>query len=563
VDLGPDAMTGLNLTAAISPDGRRLVFPARAPNGKQQLATRLLDQTQATLLPGTEDGRDAFFSPDSQWVGFFADGKLKKIFVQGGASVTLCDAPFDYGGSWGEDGTIIAALNQTAGLSKVPAAGGRPQPFTRLGKGAVSHRWPQILPGGQTVLFTASPTVVGMENASVDAISLKSGVTKTLLAEGYLGRYLTATNGTRGYLVYLHQGVLLGVGFDPARLELQGTPVPLLEDVGASPIQGGGQFDVSWTGTLVYLAGQGAAQTWPVVWLDSSGKMQPLIAATSAYSTPRFSPDGRRLALVMNTSSSSDIYVYELERGTMTRLTFGGLSQLPVWTPDGKHIVFASSANGLGIGWIRSDGSGEPQRLLTTQNNIVPWSVSPDGRHLAYFETNPETANDIWTVTLDTSDADHPKPGKPEPFLATPSNEYVPMFSPDGRWIAYRSNESGNSEIYVRPFPRGRGGKWQISAGGGLYAIWSNNGRELFYETADYRIMMVDYTANGDSFVPAKPRLWSEKQILYTGTSNLALAPDGKRFAVFPMPEAAGPEKGSVHVTFLENFFDELRRRIQ
>jgi len=265
----------------------------------------------------------------------------------------------------------------------------------------------------------------------------------------------------------------------------------------------------------------------------------------------------------MNTSSSSDIYVYELERGTMTRLTFGGLSQLPVWTPDGKHIVFASSANGLGIGWIRSDGSGEPQRLLTTQNNIVPWSVSPDGRHLAYFETNPETANDIWTVTLDTSDADHPKPGKPEPFLATPSNEYVPMFSPDGRWIAYRSNESGNSEIYVRPFPRGRGGKWQISAGGGLYAIWSNNGRELFYETADYRIMMVDYTANGDSFVPAKPRLWSEKQILYTGTSNLALAPDGKRFAVFPMPEAAGPEKGSVHVTFLENFFDELRRRIQ
>ena len=285
VDLGPDAMTGLNLTAAISPDGRRLVFPARGPDGKQQLATRLLDQAQATLLPGTENGRDPFFSPDSQWVGFFADGKLKKISVQGGAPVTLCDAPSDFGASWGEDGTIIAALNSVSGLSRVPAAGGTPQPLTRLGKGEVTHRWPQILPGGQAILFTASPDQPGMENASVEAMSLKSGVTKTLVAEGYFGRYLPA-NGTRGYLVYLHQGVLFGAAFDPDRLEVQGTPVPLLEDVAASPIQGGGQFDFSGApsghGTLVYLAGKGAAQTWPVVWLDSSGKMQPLIATPGA-----------------------------------------------------------------------------------------------------------------------------------------------------------------------------------------------------------------------------------------------------------------------------------------
>jgi serine/threonine-protein kinase len=565
VDLGPGAMTGLNLTVAISPDGRRLVFPARGPNGKQQLATRLLDQAQAILLPGTENGRDAFFSPDNQWVGFFADGKLKKISVQGGAPVTLCDAAFDYGGSWGEDGTIIAALNQTAGLSQVPAAGGRPQPLTKLGKGASSHRWPQILPGGQTVLFTASPTVIGMENASVEATSFNSGVTKTLVAEGYLGRYLPA-NGTRGYLVYLHQGVLMAAGLDPTRLELQSTPVPLLEDVGASPIQGGGQFDVSWApsghGTLVYLAGKGATQTWPVMWLDSSGKMQPLVASLGAYTVPRFSPDGRRLALLMSTSSGTDVYVYELERETMTQLTFGGHAGNPTWTPDGKHIVFSSSANGSGIDWIRSDGSGEPERLLAAQNNIVPWSFSPDGRRLAYFETNPETANDISTISLDTSDPDHPKPGKPELFLGTPSNELVPMFSPDGRWIADRSNESGNSEIYVRPFPAGRGGKWQISTGGGLYPIWSNNGRELFYETADNRIMVMDYTVNGDSFVPGKPRLWSEKQIFYPSSSNLALAPDGKRFAVFPMPEGAGPEKGSVHVTFVLNFFDELLRKV-
>jgi Tol biopolymer transport system component/predicted Ser/Thr protein kinase len=567
VDLGPDAMTGLNLTAAVSPDGRRLVFPARGPNGIQQLATRVLDQAQATLLPGTENGINPFFSPDSQWVGFFADSKLKKISVQGGAPVTLCDAPFDYGASWGEDGTIIATLNRLSGLSRVPAAGGSPQQLTRLRKGEVAHRWPQVLPGEQAILFTAFPTTVAVENASVEATSLKSGVTKTLVAGGYFGRYLPA-KGTHGYLVYLHQGVLFGVAFDPVRFELQSTPVPLLEDVAASPLEGGGQFDFSEAppghGTLVYLAGKGTAQTWPVVWLDSSGKMQPLIATPGAYSSLHFSPDGRRLAVLMNTSSGTDLYVYELERETMTRLTFGGHAQNPVWTPDGKHIAFQSTANGFEIQWVRSDGSGEPQRLLTTQNSnsVSTWSFSPDGQRLAYQENNPETGYDLSTLPLDTSDPDHPKPGKPEPFLATPSDENVPMFSPDGRWIAYRSNESGTLEIYVRPFPAGRGGKWQISARGGLYPIWSNDGRELFYETTNNRIMVVDYTVNGDSFVPGKPRLWSEKQIFYPGSWNLALAPDGKRFAVFPTPEAAGSEKGSVHVTFLQNFLDELQRRI-
>ena len=565
VDLGPDAMTGLSLTAAISPDGRRLVFPARAPDGKQQLATRLLDQAQPTLLSGTANGRDPFFSPDSQWVGFFADSKLKKVSVQGGAPVTLCDAPFGYGASWGEDGTVFAALSGLSNISRVPAAGGTPQLLTKLGKDEVTHRWPQILPGGQEILFTTATSGTGMETASVKAMSLKSGAGKTLVEQGYFGRYLPE-NGTRGYLVYLHQGVLFGAAFDPNRLEVQGTPVPLLEDVAANPLGGGGQFDFSGTpsghGTLVYLAGKGAAQTWPVVWLDSSGKMQPLIPTPSPYVFPRFSPDGRRLALAMSSISGYDIYVYDLQRQAMTRLTNDGRSRVPVWTPDGKYIVFRSSVSGFGIWWIRSDGSGEPQQLLAAQNARVPWSFSPDGRRLAGSETSPEGGYDLWTVSLDTSDPDHLKAGNPEPFLRTPANENVPMFSPDGRWIAYRSDESRMDEIYVRPFPGGQGGKWQISTGGGLYAMWSNNGRELFYETADHRIMVVDYTVSGDSFVPGKPRLWSETQIFYSGVSNLALAPDGKRFAVFPMPEAAGPDRGSVHVTFLQNFLDELRRQI-
>ena len=560
VDLGPEAMTGRNLTAVISPDGRRLVFPVRGPKGKQQLATQLLDQTEATLLPGTENGEDPFFSPDGQWVGFVADGKLEKTSLQGGAPMALWPAQPGLGASWGEDGNIVMPYYGLAQLFRLPAAGGRMEPLTKLDKGEVTHRWPQVLPGGQAILFTAAPNAIGMESGNVEAMSLKSGVTKTLVAGAYFGRYLPG-NGTRSYLLYLHQGVLYGAAFDPGRLEIQGTPVQLLGDVAANPFDGGGQFDFSAApsghGTLVYLAGKGAAgQTWPVVWLDSSGKMQPLITTPGAYMMPRFSPDGRRLALAMNTASGPDIYSYDLQRDTMTRLTVGGRAQLPVWTPDGKHLAFLGSSGGIGIVWMRSDGSGEAEVLLETRGKVFPWSFSPDGRHLAYHEQVGSAPYEIWTVTLDTSDPDHPKAGKPEQFM----HGLVPTFSPDGRWIAYRS--TARAEIHVRPFPAGRGGNWQISTGGGLYAFWSNNGRELFYETPDYHIMVVDYTVNGDSFLPGKPRLWSEKQIFFNIGSNLALAPDGKRFAVFPMPEAAEPEKGSVHVIFLQNFLDELRRQI-
>jgi Tol biopolymer transport system component len=288
--------------------------------------------------------------------------------------------------------------------------------------------------------------------------------------------------------------------------------------------------------------------------------MQPLFRAPGAYFYPRLSPDGRKLAF---TDDGADIFVHDLERGTNTRLTFTGHASVPVWTPDGKHILFRSVSNDQSLDWVRSDGAGDPQRLLGSQNYLNAWSFSPDGRRLAYMERNPETGIDLWMLPLDITDPDHPKPGKPEPFLRTPADELVPRFSPDGRWIAYRSNESGSNEIYVRPYPAGGGGKWQISSSAGLYPLWANNGRELYYETEDGRIMVVDYTVDGGSFVPGKPRLWSEKQLFYAGTSNLDLAPDGKRFAVVTLPDTpAVGEKGSVHVTMLLNFFDEVKRRI-
>ena len=308
-----------------------------------------------------------------------------------------------------------------------------------------------MLPGGGAVLFTDSPINVGQDNANIEAISLKSGQVKIVQRGGYYGRYLPS-----GHLVYMHQGALFGVKFDPARLEVRGGPISLLEDVAANAASGGGQFDFSSTGTFVYVAGKSAAQLWQVAWMDASGKTQPLLARPGTYRGPRLSPDGRKLAF---NGEGPDIYVHDLERDTTARLTSTGHANVFLWAPDGKHIVFSSIGNSLNFLWIRSEGAGEPQRVLESSNLVLPGSFSPDGERLAYSETNPETGFDLWTLPLDLTDPDHPKPGKPEPFLRTPADERVPRFSPDGRWIAFRSNESGNNEIYVRPFPAGTGGR--------------------------------------------------------------------------------------------------------
>src|SRR5262249_37289933 len=492
-DLGPGSIEGPNLSVAISPDGTRLIYSVRGVDGTQRLATRLLEQSQATVLPGTENSKDPFFSADGEWVGFFASGLLKKISVHGGAPVTLCDAPFGWGAAWGEDGQIVVSRLQLGPLSRVSAGGGAPQRLTKVLNGELTHRWPQILPGGQTLIFTTAPNVFRMDGAAIESMSLKTGARKTLLRGGYHARYLPT-----GHLVYVNQGVLFGVAFDLDKLEVRGTPVPLIEDVAGNSSSGGGQFDFSRTGTLVYLPGKGKTPSWTVAWLDSSGKVEPLMKTPAAYYIPRLSPDGQRLAIQMTSPASADLYVYDWQRDSMTRLTFKGLGLASVWSPDGKYLAYQSTApDGYAIHWIRSDGGGEPQVLLESPNTMVPWSISPDGRRLAYHEGFQDTGYDVMTVSLDLSDPAHPKAGKPEVFVRTPADELVPAFSHDGRWLSYRSTESGITEIYVRSFP-GPGGKWQISTGGGLYSFWSRNGRELFYENTDYQIMVVDFTANGD-----------------------------------------------------------------
>jgi Tol biopolymer transport system component len=360
-----------------------------------------------------------------------------------------------------------------------------------------------------------------------------------------------------GYLVYIREGTVFAAPFDPVRLELRGAALPLLEDVASSSGLGIGRFAFSATGTFVYSAGTGTGQGWAVVWLNNRGTTEPLLAKPGAYDTPRLSPDGQRLALQVTTGRSRDLYVYDLPRDTLSRLTFtGGAS--PVWAPDGKHLVF-STRNSLW--WIRTDGSGEPQLLLEGKTPLNAYSFSPDSRHLAYFVTSADTQNDIWTVSVDMADSEHPKLGPPEVFLKTMFTELEPAFSPDGRWIAYRSNESGTVELYVRPFHGAA--KWQISSGGVMHPRWSPAGRQLFYETLDGHIMVADYSVQGDAFVASRPRLWTETRILApSGAYNLDVAPDGQRFVVFPEPDVTAADKGPVHVTFLINFFDELRRRM-
>ncbi len=357
VDLGPDAVAGQSTSAVISPDGSRLIFPAKSPDGKQVLATRLLNETKPTMLSGTENGRDPFFSPDGKWIGFFADGKMKKTSVQGGAPLVLCDANDGQGADWADNGKIIVALNLPGVLSLVPAEGGTPQSITKR-QGLFSHHWPQALPGNEAVLFTLY-SGTGYEDASIASVSLKTGEIKILLRGGYFGRYLPTGNAA-GYLVYVHEGTLFGAPFDPARLELRGRAVPLLEDLVGAPNSGAGQFSFtgvsSGAGTFVYRTGKALSQTWPVSWLDSSGKTQPLIIPPGLYAAPRFSPDGQQLVLA---HVGRGLYVYDLRRDTMSRLR----------PPEGNSVRYGAPTESISSAGPPSGSAGcaltEPARRST------------------------------------------------------------------------------------------------------------------------------------------------------------------------------------------------------
>jgi Tol biopolymer transport system component len=548
---------------ALSSDGTTLAFVGADGPSPTHLFIRRLDQLQATMLSSTEGASSPFFSPDGQWVAFFGGGKLKKVAVSGGAAVTLCDAPNGRGGSWADDGSIVFQPESTPGnsLMRVSAAGGTPSPLIHLADGEAMQRWPQMLPGSKAVLYTSLGTGGSVfEAGQIVVQKLPDGPRSVLVKSAYFGRYARS-----GHVLYVQQGTLFAAPFDVDRLELTGAGVPSVEALLSANSNGSAQFSISDSGTLVHVSGATVSNAAPIDWVDASGKTTPLRTTVSDWSSPSFSPDGTRLAVDISDGTQADIWVYDWARDTLSRLTFDKADDVrPSWTPDGRRIVFASKRGEKAeqnLYWQRADGTGEVQKLTDGPNAKYGASFHPSGRYLAYTEQRPGTSSDVMILPIEGDEATGWKPGKATAFLSAPYQEASPEFSPDGRWIAYISNESGRNEIYVRPFP-GPGGKWQISNGDADDANWSRTKHELlFVSAADLRIMRAPYIIEGDSFRAEKPQLWSDAIITARPrppSRDIDLHPDGQRFAVAAGARTPNAKLDKVVLTF--NFFDELKR---
>ena len=526
---------------AISPDGMRLVYATGPSTLTTQLYVRAMDGLEARPIPGTEGGSDPFFSPDGQWIGFADGGKLMKVSLNGGAPVSLADVSVGQfnGASWGSQGMIAFVPFTGVPLQQVSDVGGNPQPLTRLEKGEVGQGTPDFLPGGQGVLFAV--TISGGPTKVV-AQSLTTGARRDLIQSGSQPLYAPS-----GHLVYAQGANLMAAPFDPQRLTLTGAAVPVMGGVLLAGRRV--QYDFSSTGSLIYVPESVQAVQSKLVWVDRKGTAQPLPAPAHNYVFPKVSPDGKRVATGVE-DADSQIWLYDLSRDTLSRLTFeGGANVDPLWTPDGKRVVFKGSGNRLF--WQPADGSGAAEALTKSElsGNNVPGSWTPDGQVLVFMEINPNTGYDIYTLSL--------KDSKPQPFVRTPSIETAPRFSPDGHFIAYASDESGRLEIYVRPYP-GPGGKWQVSTEGGSEPVWNPKGRELFYRTGE-KMMAVDVTAEG-TFSAGKPKVLFEGSYVPTPRSfpDYDVSPDGQRFLMLKATEQAAPAQ----INVVLNWFEELKQKV-
>lgn len=547
VDLGEgaaiNALRGASI--ALSPDGSRLVFVTGQQILKSQLAMRRLDEPKEVLLAGTEGGEAPFFSPDGKSLAFFADGKLKKMDVNGTAPITLCDAPSPREGSWGEDDNIVFAATNQGGLSRVASTGGTPRIIVELDRqrGDSTYRYPQVLPGAHAVLFMSGGNTVG--DGAIEVQSLETGKRKTLVQTGAYGRYLPS-----GHLVYMHAGTLFAVPMDVSALQLTGQPAPIIEDVSFHDATGTAGFTFSQSGTFVYVAAGRENQMRPIVVIDEKGKHEELLVPKGRYSRPRPSPDGTRVAVAIKDGPTAHIWIYEFGNQRFSRFALqNGNSNFPIWTPDGKYLIFSSDMPnpGPGIYWMRSDGSGAPQRLVEGMD-LVPSSFSAAAGRLVYEAQGPNAS--LYTLPLNWRDEAFAKPGIPEP--SSDRSEGTPAaLSPDGKWFAYASGRSGIPDVFVRPFLKG-GGLWQISTGGSM-PVWSPKTRELFYQAKpDSRLMVTRYSVAGDSFSAERPHVWSE-----TLVESFDVMPDGRRIVAFP-----AIQKESTHAIFLLNYMADLRRRL-
>jgi serine/threonine-protein kinase len=526
-----------NVALALASDGSRLALVVRH-GGTTRIVLRDMDSLEMQPLPGTEGAINPFFSPDSRWVAFFADDMLKKVPVEGGAPQVL--VPVQWGqGDWGEDGSIIYNPTYASGLWRIPASGGTAEELTSpdSSKGILGHWWPQVLPGSRAILYTVFQTPV--ENARIAVFSLATGEQKILVEKGSFARYVAS-----GHIVFVRGDKLLAAPFDLARLELTGAPVAVLENLPLDSTGGNSQFGISNDGMLAYISASVVDAGRRLVWVERTGKGEPITRILRPYKDPRVSPDGQRIAVTI----LRDSWVYDISRDSLTRLTFGPANEIrPLWTPDGRWVVFRSEQPVFDLYWKPADGTAAAEPLLTGPHDKSPDSFSPDGRLLAYSQAHPETNEDIWLLSME---GEH----KARPFLQTTYQEKSPAFSPNGRWLAYQSDESGRPEIYVQP-ASGSGGKWMISTEGGAYPMWAPNGRELFYRHGN-KMMVVNVSADG-SFDFGKPRVLFEGQYEHLEeTPNYDVSRDGQRFIMVETPPESAPRR----VNVILNWFTELRR---
>jgi serine/threonine-protein kinase len=535
-------------SVAVSGDGTRVVYIGQRGD-TSQLYLRLLHQLEAKAIPGTEGGQGHFFSPDGNWVGFFAEGKLKKVSLRGGTPQVICDA-IPGGGCWGLDETIVYG-DWLTGMWRVPSAGGPPDqlaaPFRLLKDNPEQHMvWPQILPGGEWVLFTSYHLP---ENAHIEVLSLVSGERLSLIKRGTQAKYLPT-----GHLVYAWGGDLLAVPFNLKNLEVTGTPFPVLEGVRTEFSEA--HFDISQNGTLVYVPGKVLLEANELVWVDLAGRTESLPLPQGSYLMPRLSPDGRQL-VVTKIEERANQWICDLERGTMRLLTDQeGDEFWSIWTPDGKRIIFNSNRHGgpsLCLYIKRADGSGPEERLAESEIHQIPQTFSPDGKSIIYHMMSSTNGLDIWSIPLEGERT-------PEPLIDTKFNDSTPIFSPDGRWLAYSSDLSGQFEVFIRPYP-GPGETEQVSTKGGIQPLWSPDGRRLYYrDLSGSRMMSISFSTDPELTIGQPQHMFEGvyRTPLHFGR-QYDLAPDGSRFL---MIKKVPPLPASTKFNIINNWIEELKQLV-
>jgi Tol biopolymer transport system component len=534
-------------TVVLSPDGRAMVFIARgSAGGRWQLYFRRLDELNARALAGTEGAYAPFFSPDGGSIGFFAGGRLLKVVLAGGTVTPITAVEEARGGAWAPDGTIVFAPKPDGPLFRVSAEGGPITPVTALNsEGETTHRWPQVLPGGTAVLFTSHDDRGTSREGTIEIQPLAGGSRTIVHKGGLFGRYVNS-----GHLLFLRDGQLFAAMLDLSRLALAGPPTPVVGDVAHAMTNGTAQFSVSDNGLLAYRRARNVERV--LQWMNFAGQFESIRSVPAEYQEMRFSPDGTRALLVIAEGAQSDVWVYDLAGDRLSRLTFHPDNDWSaIWSPDGRFIAYGSwraDAGTFNLFVHRADGTGEPQRLTTSRNHQLPVEWHPSGRYLLYTEERRGTGSDLMALPLEPTPGGAWSPGTPGVLLGTPANELAGEFSPDGRWVAYTSDDSGRAEVYVQPFP-GPGGRWQVSTEGAEWVEWY---KDLMYGRSEEVVMSVPYRVEGQTFVAEKPRVWMR---IPPGVLWLDPAPDASRAAVIRSEEARRES-----MVLLLNVFDHLRR---